>query len=96
MLSPFVPTPVEPEEKVIFGFAERVSRARLQGSTGARAYNLVKARLLLRALVLAVNFICHHLWQACVQLSRALIPDGTFGRRSALINSGAYQLVLAG
>jgi hypothetical protein len=96
MLSPFVPTPVEPEEKVIFGFAERVSRARLQGSTGARAYNLIEARLLLRAVVLALNFICHHLWQACVQLSRARILDGTLGRRRPFMNSGAYQPVLVG
>jgi len=35
-----------------------------EDTTGARAYNLVEARLLLRAVVLAVNIIFHHVWQA--------------------------------
>jgi hypothetical protein len=96
MLSLFLPTPAEPEEKVIFGFAEPVARARLHGSTGARAYNLVGARLLLRAVVLTVNLIFHQLWQVFVQLSRALILDGTSGQRRPFMNSGAYQPVLAG
>ena len=64
--------------------------------TGARAYDLVEARLLLRAVVFAVNFIFHHLWQAFVQLSRARILDGTLRQRSPFMNSGAYQPVLAG
>ena len=60
------------------------------------AYNLVEARLLLRAVVLTVNLIFHQLWQACVQLSRARILDGTLGQRSPFVSSGAYQSVLVG
>ena len=89
-------TPAESEEKVIFGFAESVSLARLHGSFGARAYNLVEARLLLRAGVLAIKFIFHYLWQACVQLSRARILDGTLGQPGPFMNCDAYQTVLAG
>jgi hypothetical protein len=72
------------------------SLAQLRGSSGARAHNLVEARLLLREVVLAVNFIFHHVWRACVQLSRARILDGTSRRRKPFMNSGAYQPVLAG
>jgi len=45
-------------------------RTRARGAKEAAGYNLVKARLLLRAVVLAVNFIFHHVWQAV----RAAMP----------------------
>jgi hypothetical protein len=44
--------------------------ARTRGIGRVPIHNLVEARLLLRAVVLAVNFIFHHTLQACVQFSR--------------------------
>jgi hypothetical protein len=50
---------------------------------------------MLRAVVLTVNFLFHHLWEAGVQPSRARILHGTLGRGSPVVNSAAYQAVLA-